>query len=189
MTTGTSVLQARSVDRGFPMGMMGESAPAAGPVRLATLRVSGAEASPLPSPPGSTPRDLRAEPLAAQRTLTLAMGGAGTGGPMMRFTIDGRGFDPARVDQSVAADTIEEWTIVNTSPMDHPFHLHVWPMQVIEIGGRTVGPATWQDVVNVPARSRSRVRIAFEDFVGTAVYHCHILDHEDSGMMGVISVS
>lgn len=111
------------------------------------------------------------------------------GGSMMGFTIDGRSFDPARVDLSVAAGAIEEWTIVNTSTMDHPFHLHVWPMQVMEIGGRAVEAPTWQDVVNVPANSQSRVRIAFENFTGTAVYHCHILDHEDNGMMGVISVS
>ena len=44
----------------------------------------------------------------------------------------------------------------------------------------------WQDVVNVPARSSVRVRIAFDDFTGKTVYHCHILDHEDSGMMGLI---
>ncbi|WP_342779881.1 multicopper oxidase family protein [Lacisediminihabitans profunda] len=187
MAAGTSVLQTRPVDRGTPAGMMGN--PSSGDsVRLATLRVSGAAAASLPSPPGATPRELRSEPLTGRRTLTLAMGGAGMGGSMMRFTIDGRDFDAARVDQTVAAGAIEEWTIVNTSPMDHPFHLHVWPMQVIETGGQSFATPTWQDVVNVPARSQSRVRIAFEDFTGTAVYHCHILDHEDNGMMGVISV-
>ncbi len=72
--------------------------------------------------------------------------------------------------------------------MDHPFHLHVWPMQVIELGGQSVDRAIWQDVVNVPAFGEIRVRIAFEDFTGRAVYHCHILDHEDLGMMGVIEV-
>ena len=40
--------------------------------------------------------------------------------------------------------------------------------------------------MNVPARSRVTVRIAFEDFGGRTVYHCHILDHEDRGMMGVV---
>ena len=193
MVAGTSVLQALPVDRGSPAGMMGGTSQSSETIRLATLRVSGTAASPLPSPPISTPRDLRSHEIARKRTLILAMGGAGMGGDgmgsgMMRFTIDGRGFDAARVDQSVAAGAIEEWTIVNTSPMDHPFHLHVWPMQVIEIGGHSVETPTWQDVVNVPAHSQSRVRIAFEDFTGTAVYHCHILDHEDNGMMGVISV-
>ena len=48
----------------------------------------------------------------------------------MTFGFDGREFDPARLDQHVALGTLEEWTLANTSPMDHPFHLHVWPMQV-----------------------------------------------------------
>ncbi|MDH6238084.1 FtsP/CotA-like multicopper oxidase with cupredoxin domain [Cryobacterium sp. CG_9.6] len=40
--------------------------------------------------------------------------------------------------------------------------------------------------MNIPARSTTRVRIAFDDFSGRTVYHCHILDHEDAGMMGII---
>ncbi|WP_354568560.1 multicopper oxidase domain-containing protein [Glaciihabitans sp. UYNi722] len=108
---------------------------------------------------------------------------------MMQFTIDGRSFDLGRVDQSVAAGSVEQRTISNTSSMDHPVHLHVWPMQVIEIGSRATTTPIWQDVVNVPARSRTRGRIAFDEFISTAVYHWHILDHEDNGMMGVVSVT
>ena len=106
----------------------------------------------------------------------------------MSFTIDGKEFAPDRVDQTIPSGTIEEWTITNTSPMDHPIHLHVWPMQVIEAGGKPIEQPTWQDVVNVPARSNVKVRILFDDFTGRSVYHCHILDHEDLGMMGVIDV-
>lgn len=61
-------------------------------------------------------------------------------------------------------------------------------MQVVEATGRALDTAVWQDVVNVPARGQVRVRIAFDDFVGRTVYHCHILDHEDAGMMGDIDV-
>lgn len=57
------------------------------------------------------------------------------------------------------------------------------------MGGKSAEAPTGQDVVNVHAHSRSRERIALEDFPGTAAYPCHILDHEDNGMMGVISVS
>ena len=106
----------------------------------------------------------------------------------MRFTIDGNTFDPNRIDQTARIGTVEEWTITNTSPMDHPMHLHVWPMQLIEQDGQSIDPATWRDVVNVPARGNVKVRIAFDDFAGRVVYHCHILDHEDQGMMGVINV-
>ena len=60
----------------------------------------------------------------------------------MRFIIDGQGFDPTRVDQAVRAGAVEEWTFANTSPMNHPMHLHVWPMQVLARAGgqRTASP-------------------------------------------------
>jgi hypothetical protein len=71
---------------------------------------------------------------------------------MMRFTINGREFNEARTDTTVAAGTVEEWTLTNASPMDHPFHLHVWPMQIIEENGQGRDTAVWQDDVNIPAK-------------------------------------
>lgn len=103
------------------------------------------------------------------------------------FTIDGRSYDPDRVDLVIEPGR-EDWTITNTSPMDHPFHLHVWPMQVLSIAGLATDEPTWRNVVNVPAHSSTVVRIAFDGITGRTVYHCHILDHEDGGMMGVIDV-
>ena len=93
----------------------------------------------------------------------MGMGG-GMGGGMMRFTINGREFNEARTDTTVAAGNVEEWTLTNTSPMDHPFHLHVWPMQIIEETGQGTNTAIWQDVVNVPANGRVKVRVSFKDF-------------------------
>ena len=72
--------------------------------------------------------------------------------------------------------------------MDHPFHLQVWPMQIIEENGQGTNAATWKDVVNVPANGRVKVRVAFKDFCGRSAYHCHILDDEDLGMMSAIEV-
>ncbi|CAN5360457.1 multicopper oxidase family protein [soil metagenome] len=192
MSAGTSQLQALPVDRGSAGSMMVGNQRSTSVATVATLRVSGASGPALSAPAATTPRDLRMEPSVGSRTLTLAMGAAGMGmggGGMMQFTIDGKNFDPNRIDQSVQAGAIEEWMIVNTSTMDHPFHLHVWPMQLIDVGGRVEADAVWRDVVNVPANSHARVRIAFDDFIGKSVYHCHILDHEDNGMMGVISVA
>jgi len=201
---GASQLRTLRYDRGGMMGMTGGgrssfdgpgmpgmgagsgsqgSADADGTV-LATLDVTGPAVPALPPVPAqAAPRDLRGAAVARRRELTFAMG---MGGGRMRFTIDGKDFDPDRVDQAVRVGTVEEWTITNTSPMDHPLHLHVWPMQVIERDGRPVDAATWQDVVNVPARSHVKVRVSFDTFGGRTVYHCHILDQEDSGMMGVI---
>ena len=177
---GSSTLEDRGVDRG---GMMGGSL-SAGAGTLATLHVTGASAAaPAPVPRQPQPRDLRAAPVTVRRRLTFAMG-MGSGG--MSFTIDGREFDPGRTDQAVAFGAVEEWTIANTSPLDHPMHLHVWPMQIVSEGGRPLDDVRWQDVVNLPAGSEVTVRVAFEDFGGRTVYHCHILDHEDNGMMGVV---
>jgi FtsP/CotA-like multicopper oxidase with cupredoxin domain len=188
---GTSRLQATPYDRGDMMGMgsggmrndpQARSNP--GGILLATLDVTGGGVTLLPPIPAEAePRDLRQESIARRRQLTFAIA---MGGGTMRFIIDGKEFDPNRVDQTVAVGTIEEWIINNTSPMDHPIHLHVWPMQLIEENGQQLKKPSWQDVVNVPARSNVKVRIAFEDFTGRTVYHCHILDHEDQGMMGVI---
>jgi FtsP/CotA-like multicopper oxidase with cupredoxin domain len=127
--------------------------------------------------------------LTVDRTRTIRLGGGmgGMGGGMGAFTIDGRTFDMGRIDIEAAIDTIEEWTIVNDSMMAHPFHLHVWPMRVVG-DGDGAADSTWRDTVNVAAGSSVTVRIPFHDFTGTAVYHCHILDHEDMGMMGVIRV-
>ncbi len=195
-TTGTSTLRTLPVNRGGMSGMMsGAGQPNQQAVTLGTFIVAGATVAGLPAlPPHPKPRDLSTATIAARRQLTFAMGMGGTAGGMrggmggmggMSFTIDGRPFDPARIDTNVTAGTVEEWILTNTSPMDHPIHLHVWPMQVMDGSAQPV----WRDVVNVPARSSVRVRIPFEDFSGRTVYHCHILDHEDAGMMAIVSAA
>jgi len=168
-------------------GMGGDGSFNGSPVTLATMTVSGpVSASPpipttLPAPP--VPQG----PAVGQRRLTFAMGmAAGMGA--MTFTIDGRTFDPGRDDQTVALGTTEEWTVVNTSPMDHPFHLHAWPFHVLDASAGAAPTGVQQDVVLIPARGWVRLRIPFTDYPGRSVYHCHILDHEDLGMMGTINV-
>ncbi|MHA7299632.1 multicopper oxidase family protein [Pseudarthrobacter sp. MDT1-22] len=197
---GSSTLTAAALDRGSMNAMIGgamrgDNESGDGPVELLTLAVSGsAGTDPGPVPEGRPLRDLRNEPVTAARTLNFAMGmngnmGAGMGsgqGTMMAFTINGREFDPERLDETAAAGTVEEWTLTNSSPMDHPIHLHVWPMQIVQDGDRDVTRPKWQDVVNVPARSQVKVRVAFVDFAGRTVIHCHILDHEDQGMMATV---
>lgn len=191
-SAGSSVLQALRYDRGGTGGMggmMGGGSTSSGgdAIDLATLDVAGAEAAPPPPVPRQPARaDLRGVTVAGRRELTFAMGMGGGG---MRFTIDGKAFDPGRVDQDVRLGTVEEWTLTNSSPMDHPVHLHVWPMQVVAEGGKALDEAMWRDVVNVPARGQVTVRVAFDRFPGRTVYHCHILDHEDRGMMGVLAAT
>ena len=116
----------------------------------------------------------------------MGMGGGGSDSMGMSLTVDGEEFDAERIDQTVQQGAVEEWTLVIDSPMGHPMHLHVWPMQITEEAGQDVGGLIRQDVVNVPARSEVTVRVAFDTYAGRTVYHCHILDHEDNGMMAVV---
>jgi FtsP/CotA-like multicopper oxidase with cupredoxin domain len=188
---GTAVLRAASFDRGsMPAMMGGNNAAVSGPVDLLSLDTNGAPGRALPPIPAvGGLRDLRKEPVAARRRFDFSMGmgmgsGAGPGG--MGFTINGKEFDAGRIDETVSVGSVEEWTLTNSSPMDHSMHLHVWPMQVIQEGGRNLPGPKWQDVVKIPARGEVKVLVAFDDFPGRTVFHCHILDHEDLGMMGVI---
>jgi FtsP/CotA-like multicopper oxidase with cupredoxin domain len=57
---------------------------------------------------------------------------------------------------------------------------------VLELDGQAVADPLWLDVVNVPTGGQVTVRVPFEDFGGKTVYHCHILDHEDRGMMATV---
>jgi FtsP/CotA-like multicopper oxidase with cupredoxin domain len=192
---GQVVLRSAVVERGMSMhggsgmggmGGMGASGRAAGStIDLLTLAVGGQfKAAP------ALPTALRAtdpvEALPVDRTRAITFGAMGMGAG--EFTIDGKTFAVDRVDTTVAIDTIEDWTVTNASMMDHPFHLHVWPFRVVDRSNRTPLDPGWRDTVNVPAGESVTVRVVFRDFTGTAVYHCHILDHEDLGMMGVIRV-
>ena len=104
------------------------------------------------------------------------------------FTIDGKLFDHDRVDQEVPFGGVEEWTVVNEGHMFHPFHLHGWPFVVMGEGESAAPFGVPQDVVNIAPGGAVRLRIAFDGHRGRSVYHCHILDHEDVGMMGVFEV-
>nr|WP_104134436.1 multicopper oxidase family protein [Cryobacterium sp. Y62] len=190
---GTSTLRALPYDRGASNGMMGGgmmsgSTATSVDIALATFAVVAARSVKLaavPDQPASN--DLRSATITARRELVFAMGmGGGMSSGMMSATINDQAFDATRIDTTVQFESVEEWTLTNTSTLDHPLHLHVWPMQIIEQDGRPVESAIWQDVVNIPSLSSVRVRIAFDGFRGRTVYHCHILDHEDAGMMGIL---
>jgi len=102
--------------------------------------------------------------------------------------INGKVFDHSRVDQTVKLGDLEEWTLKNIDGEDHTFHIHVNDYQVMSVNGQPYNAHGLQDTVILPANGEVVVRIPFEDFVGKFVFHCHILPHEDTGMMGTIEV-
>ncbi|MEB3211938.1 MAG: multicopper oxidase domain-containing protein, partial [Leptolyngbyaceae bacterium] len=105
------------------------------------------------------------------------------------FLINGKGFDHNRIDVTVPLNHVEDWRLVNNAGMDHPFHLHVHPFQIISRNGQPEPAAVWRDTVMVKAYETVIIRILFKEYPGKTVYHCHILDHEDQGMMGILNVT
>ncbi len=108
--------------------------------------------------------------------------------PQLFFTVDNKPFDPDRIDQTVVLGAVEEWTISNSTPEDHPFHIHVNPFQVVAINGVPQAQPIWMDTASIPANGSITIRHRFEDFDGPYVLHCHILLHECMGMMEVVDV-
>ena len=102
--------------------------------------------------------------------------------------IDGKRMDMMRVDITARLGTTEIWQIQNVVGMDHPFHLHGFHFQVLDHDGVPESYTSWHDTVNIPKHSSVRIVIHFDDFPGKWMYHCHILDHEDMGMMGILLV-
>ena len=106
----------------------------------------------------------------------------------MVFLINGRPYDHKTIATQVKLDTVEEWELINTGVMDHPFHIHVNAFQVISRDGQPEPFPAWRDTVLVRRGETIKIRIKFADFIGKTVYHCHILDHEDLGMMGSLEI-
>jgi len=106
------------------------------------------------------------------------------------FFINGRQFDIGRVDTTVKLGDVEEWTLVNPSQELHQFHIHQLDFQVTKINGKDIDFIGYRDNVFIPALGSTTVLIPFTDpvILGKFVYHCHIMEHEDGGMMQVIQV-
>jgi len=103
--------------------------------------------------------------------------------------IDGRKMDMRRVDERARLGATEIWQIENVVGMDHPFHLHGFQFQVLDRNGVPEPFRAWSDGINVPKHGTVRIIVRFDDYPGKWMYHCHILDHEDEGMMGILAVT
>jgi len=182
----------------YNRGVMVPVSPA---VKLFEISTSNAAVVPAAALPTSLPAPLTLpNNLTVTQTLVLSdMGmGAGMGMGMMggsatgRFTINGKVFDPARDDIAMKAGVAEEWIVHNGGMMDHPLHIHGTAFQLV--ASSHVNSASdprlnaFMDVVNLIPGEQIRIRLRI-DTPGRRMFHCHILEHEAQGMMGVINVS
>jgi L-ascorbate oxidase len=137
----------------------------------------------------------------------------------IRFQVDGRSYDPDRVDRVLTLGSVDEWTL-KSAFVSHPFHIHVNPFQIVKIldptgkdvadegvvddfGGAGVDPqyaglkGVWKDTLwikNLVANGQPGiytivVRTRYRRYIGDFVLHCHILDHEDQGMMQNVRIA
>lgn len=131
------------------------------------------------------------------------------------FMINGKQFGETGdvIDQCMPLDGLQDWILENYTSLAHPFHIHINPFQVIRIDTPTGSDTynvyappnnfVWQDVIAIPPAKitanasgqitnvtpgRIRIRQTYLDFTGTYVLHCHILAHEDRGMMQLVRV-
>ncbi len=103
--------------------------------------------------------------------------------------INGRPMDMHRVDEAVELETTEIWEVQNASGTPHSFHIHDVRFRVLEQDGRPSPPSVsgLKDTVYVPPGETVRLLTQFNDYADPAhpyMFHCHVLQHEDRGMMG-----
>jgi FtsP/CotA-like multicopper oxidase with cupredoxin domain len=108
---------------------------------------------------------------------------------MAMFFMSGRRFDPRRIDAKGRLGDLELWQVENVGTMDHPFHLHTWYFQVVARNGRPEPFRAWRDMVNLVPGDRVDLLVPLANYVGKSLYHCHISEHGDKGMMAVLEVT
>jgi hypothetical protein len=159
---------------------------------MLTLRIGASTSNPITTLPTAliTHNPWKASDAQTTRSLvfmSMNMGPTAIQGP---FVINNAHFDMDVINFKVPFENIEIWELRNQTPIGHPFHIHNVPFYILDING--VQPAEHlrgkKDVVHVPAGNGTvRFITRFEDFYNDTLpymYHCHILTHEDDGMMG-----
>lgn len=183
---------------GYPGGPLGGMGGTLGPLdninfNLLQINVTAPTANPVTTIPTTlTTNTILSEVGASSRTIAI------TGSPAMsmtNFLMNGVQFNPAVINFTTQQDVVEVWNITNSSMMPHPFHIHGNHFYVLKVNGATP-PANMQgrkDVITVPPNGGSVKLITqykdFSDATMPYMYHCHILSHEDNGMMGQFIVN
>jgi FtsP/CotA-like multicopper oxidase with cupredoxin domain len=173
------VLRSHPADEGYegPLGRLngGEDL-----LDICEFRAAGslADTTEVPSVMGTAP-DLADAEIAAERSFSLS-----------GFNqINGESMDPMRIDFGVREGTVEVWEVQNADGFMHNFHVHDVQYQVLSVDGEEPPPRLrgWKDTVQLVPHVEYRLAMRFADYTDPNLpymYHCHILAHEDSGMMG-----
>ena len=109
------------------------------------------------------------------------------------FEINGEAMDLGRIDETVTVDTLERWVVENPNAVPHSFHVHDVQFRIASIDGEAPPPelAGWKDTIFTEPETTYELLMRFEDYADPStpyMYHCHLLWHEDQGMMGQFAV-
>ena len=152
---------------------------------IMTIDVKAATANPTTALPASLASINRLQEGQAARTRPFELE-MGLSGPM---TINGQSMDMNRIDQTIKLNDTEIWEITNNSDMPHPFHVHDIQFLILTRDGSppAENEAGWKDTVLIMPHETVRIITHFSDFADPDkpyMFHCHILEHKDAGMMG-----
>ena len=174
-------------DRGSMMGGGGGCMSAGQTITLLTATYSGTQSPAQTIPAVINPDAMRLNLNTAglpHKEFTLSMmGGKGF--------INAQNFDDNPLTVMSTVGDYEVWTINNASMMDHPWHQHVNPAQVLSVSGgdavyaKYAAIPAWKDVTIIPAMGSATILVPIMDYSGMVMVHCHILEHEDIGMMAM----
>ena len=150
--------------------------------------------------PTRVPREARTRRFVlSSMGMGMGMGGMGMGSFL---TINGRRMDMERIDARVRLGSTEVWEVVNRTmgmgmgmmrgmmANPHSFHVHGLQFRILAINGREPqeNESGWKDTVLLWPGDKVRLALTFADYTGIYMYHCHLLEHEDEGMMGQFEV-
>jgi len=185
--SGGGVAMLRSLASGGG-GMMGSGSPGFDFLELRAA-ASLTSSSPLPDRLADLP-DALAAGVTKTRGFELQMSGMG---PFAKFRINGKSMSMERIDEVVEKGVAEIWEVSNSSPMAHPFHVHNTQFRILDRNGAAPGAGErgLKDTVLVNPQERVRILVQFDHYTDPErpyMFHCHILEHEDAGMMGQFTV-
>ena len=137
-----------------------------------------------------TPAEVAALPITRKREIVFSETADGN-----TFFINYKEYNPDRDDITVTLGAVEEWTLRNISGERHVFHIHQLDFLVTSVNGQKVDEPSLRDVIDIPYQQNGvpgevKVIIPFTNpiMVGRFVFHCHIVGHEDAGMMANLVV-
>jgi bilirubin oxidase len=176
---------------GFPGGEPGTSGEFGSLLNNTTfdvlhIDVAAATANPITSIPATLAKTTYWTDADVTKSRTVKITDKGPGTP---FTFDGAGYDENVINQNVALNGVEKWTISNGMTFSHSFHIHDVQFKIVARSSGKVADYEqgWKDVVSVPRNESVTFIAKFDDFASATdayMYHCHMGNHEDGGLMG-----